>query len=66
MFSFDLSQVRGDLADSFAYFYFGSEQKASVRKTWMTISIYVTSFSHVDTFMMLISVQFQTWVSQVL
>ena len=62
MFSFDSSQVsflRRDLADSLAYFHFGSEQKASVRKTWMTISIYVTSFSHVDTFMMLISVEFQ-------
>ena len=62
MFSFHLNQVsflRRDLADSLAYFHFGSEQKASVRKTWMTISIYVTSFSHVDTFMMLISDEFQ-------
>ena len=54
-----VSFLRGDPADLLAYFHFGSEQKASVRKTWMTISIYVTSFSHVDTFMMLISVEFQ-------
>ena len=62
MLLFDSSQVsflRGDLANSLAYFHFGSEQKAPDRKTWAAISIYVTSFSHVDTFMMLISVEFQ-------
>ena len=58
--SFDLSQVsflRGDLADSLAYFHFGLEQKKNLDNNFR--STYVTSFSHVDTFMMLISVEFQ-------